>query len=188
MNADKRGLLIFSASLRLCVEFLIFARGSKPSALPEHGAQIREVALRAPERGPGVGLGVAVLPQKVVRRNLLEKAARLADDDFAAAAAVCREREGQGLLRAGDADVGQPALLLDVTLGEARVMRQQALLHAENEDMPELEALCRLQRHERDVVTGVVLAVFLEHADEGEPRHQVAQPRLVAFLARQPLY
>ena len=51
--------------------------------------------------------------------------------------------------RAGDADVGEPALLLDAALVDRARVREHAVLHADDEDDRELEALGVVQRHQR---------------------------------------
>ena len=51
--------------------------------------------------------------------------------------------------RARDADVGEPALLLDVALVDRARVREDAVLAADDEDDRELEALGVVQRHQR---------------------------------------
>ena len=56
----------------------------------------------------------------------------------------------------GDADVGEPALLLHlVGLGERPDVREHALLDADEEHDRELEPLGRVQRHQHDLVVVV---------------------------------
>ena len=62
-------------------------------------------------------------------------------------------RDEQAPHGAGDADVGEAALLLHlVGLGERPVVREDALLDADDEHRRELEALGRVQRHQHDLV------------------------------------
>ena len=93
-----------------------------------------------------------------VARDLEEEAGR---DGHEARAAAERAGHGMGqeeaLLRPGDPDVGQAALLLDLRR-PVRVERpgvgQDALLHAGDEDGPELQALRRVERDEGDPAAG----------------------------------
>ena len=60
------------------------------------------------------------------------------------------EREERAVLRARDADIREPALLLDALLVIERArVREHAVLHAGEEDDRELQALHRVQRDER---------------------------------------
>ena len=59
-------------------------------------------------------------------------------------------RQEEPPLGAGDADVGEPALLLELLLVvEGPAVREEALLEAGDEDDRELEALRRVKRDER---------------------------------------
>ena len=60
-----------------------------------------------------------------------------------------RAGEPEALAGAGDADVGEPALLLDVALLERARVREDALLAADDEDGVVLEPLGVVQRHQR---------------------------------------
>src|SRR5438874_1082197 len=65
--------------------------------------------------------------------------------------AAPRVRQEQALLRARDADVTQPAFLFELPrVGHRTHVREDALLHAGDEDDGELEALRDVQRHHRD--------------------------------------
>ena len=62
-----------------------------------------------------------------------------------------RPGEVQPLLGPGDADVGQPALLLQLArVAERAQVREDAVLQAGQEDDRELQALGGVQRHQRD--------------------------------------
>ena len=75
-------------------------------------------------------------------------------------------RQVQPPLRAGDADVREPALLLELLLVVERpAVREQALLEAGDEDDRELEALRRVERDQRHRI-GVALVRVLV-GDEG---------------------
>ena len=59
-------------------------------------------------------------------------------------------RQRQQLPRARHADVTEPALLLDPLLLDRAGVRKDALLHPDQVDGAELEALGVVQRHQRD--------------------------------------
>ena len=59
-------------------------------------------------------------------------------------------REVEPLLGTGEADVAEPPLLLDALLLDRARVREDALLHADEEHRAELEALRVVERHQRD--------------------------------------
>ena len=96
-------------------------------------------------------------------------------------AAVPVPRRGPGqvqpLLRAGDPDVGEPPLLLQLALvGQRPGVREHLLLHAGEEHHGELEALGGVQRHQRHHAA-VVLAVgdLVRVRDERDPLEEVGE-------------
>src|SRR5918997_704101 len=83
-------------------------------------------------------------------------------------------RERERLPRPRDADVGEPALLLEVLLIERAGVREGPLLHPDDEHVVELEPLRVVERHEGDAPPlggdGVLLRVerlLLQEAVEG---------------------
>ena len=97
----------------------------------------------------GLRIGLApVVPVEVVLGQLGQEAAGLGLDQLAVALAPPGQGEGQRLAGAGDADVGEPALLLDGVLLDAGAMGQQLLLHADQEDVGELQPLGGVQGHQ----------------------------------------
>ena len=67
-------------------------------------------------------------PAQVVLGELGQEARRLAVDGCARAPPAAAERQVQALLRAGDADVEEPPLFVDVTARDRLAVRQQTLL------------------------------------------------------------
>ncbi len=65
----------------------------------------------------------------------------------------------QRLLGAGDAHVHQAAFLGQVAFFHADLVRQGAVLAADDEDIAELQALGRVQAHQPHLVAAVVLVV-----------------------------
>ena len=80
-----------------------------------------------------------------------------------------------------DADVGEPALLLQlVGLGQRPGVREDPFLDADEEHDRELEALGRVQRHQHDlVVVGDVVGV----GDERDLLQELVEPRELAGRA-----
>ena len=74
---------------------------------------------------------------------------------------------GQLLLGAGDADIGQTALFLQICLGVfAHLAGEHPLLHANEEHIGEFQTLCRVDGHQDHLVSALVVAVNV--ADEGD--------------------
>ena len=82
--------------------------------------------------------------------------------------------------RARDADVGQAPLLLDPRLRDRARVRQQALLHADQEHVRELEPLGGVERHERHGVAAGLgpLVARLVAAREGQLLQEAVERRL----------
>ena len=84
-------------------------------------------------------------------------------------------RERQALLRARHADVGETPFLLDPLLLDRAHVREDPLLHADEEHRAELEALRVVDRHQRDerllvaqrVLVGVERDVLEEAGERG---------------------
>ena len=99
--------------------------------------------------------------------QLVEKAAGNGRPRFAPLEAIQRQRERQAALRAGDADVAEAAFFIDrrARLGDAAVVRQRALFHADHVDLAEFQALGGVKRHQGDGVAFelrfLVLVVFV---------------------------
>ena len=102
------------------------------------------------------------LPEEIFVRDLLEKAALFTEYPFAVAEALFCKRHHELLARAGDANVGEPAFLLDIFFLDAGAVRQQFLLHANKVDEREFQSLGCMQCHERDAVTVVLLVLAFE--------------------------
>ncbi|MNX81717.1 hypothetical protein D3C86_1134120 [compost metagenome] len=86
----------------------------------------------------------------------------------------------QALLGAGDAHVAQPALLLDlVGVIEGALVREEPLLHPDQEDHRELQALGRVQGHEGD---GLALGGLIRVRDQGRGQQEGPQRGVVALL------
>ena len=114
-----------------------------------------------PQRGrgrrPGRGLLVAV---GELHRDLVDEAAAQVPVAPAEEHPRARVREVELALRAGDPHVGEPPLLLEVARLDRAHVREHAVLEADDEDDPELEALGVVEGHQRDdalVVAQVVL-------------------------------
>ena len=73
----------------------------------------------------------------------------------------------QLLLGAGDADIGQTALFLQICLGVfAHLAGEHPLLHANEEHIGEFQTLCRVDGHQDHLVSALVVAVNV--ADKGD--------------------
>ncbi len=73
-------------------------------------------------------------------------------------------RNGQVLAGPGDPDIEEPALLLELArLGERAEVREDPLLQAHHEDRRILQALGRVQRHQRDAGAVAVQLVGVRH-------------------------
>ena len=79
---------------------------------------------------------------------------------FSRALAAPAPRQAQAPLRARQADVHEPALLVDIACGDRLAVRQHALLQSDQEDMRELEALGRVQGRQPDRVRLAALFAF----------------------------
>src|SRR5215212_741940 len=62
-------------------------------------------------------------------------------------------RERERLPRPRDPDVGEPPLLLEVVLVERTGVREGPFFHPDDEDVPELEPLGVVERHQRHAAT-----------------------------------
>src|SRR5574344_1378243 len=89
----------------------------------------------------GADLAFVPLPLQIVLRQLHQEAARLRSYRLAKLAPLLAQDEGQLGLSPGDAHIGQPPLLVDVILVDADLVRQQPLLHANQEHVGELQPL-----------------------------------------------
>ena len=87
-------------------------------------------------------------------------------------------RDVEPLPGPGEADVGQPALLLELgTVAERAGVREDPVLEAGEEHHRELQALGGVQRHQRDdavLVVGDLVGV----GDQRDPLEEVREPRL----------
>ena len=91
------------------------------------------------------------LPVEQVAGDLVEEARRRVVLRCTPRGADGRAREVEPLAGPGDADVGEAALLLELLgVAERAHVREDAVLEAGEEDDRELEALGRVQRHQRD--------------------------------------
>ena len=97
-----------------------------------------------------------------LRRDLQQEPARDAHPAAAPGRAPPGVREEQPALRAGDAHVREPALLLQLALVVQRpVVREHALLEARDEHDRELEALRGVERDQRDRVLLALVGVLV---------------------------
>ena len=125
-------------------------------------------------------LGSRTPPVDEVDRELVEEAAR----GVVAGRAPRGADEGPGdvepLLGAGDADVGEAALLLELGLVAQRALvGEDAVLEAGEEDDGELQALGGVQRHQghhAGVVAVRCVGDLVGVGDEGDPLEEVAEP------------
>ena len=92
--------------------------------------------------------------------DLLEERAGAAIHGAAELRAVRAVGDGEGFHRAGDADIEQPALLIDGALGFRALVRDESILGSEEEDVGELQALGGMQGDEGDAA-GIVFFVFI---------------------------
>eukprot|EP00961_Rhodomonas_salina_P250255 3382935-Rhodomonas_salina.1 len=92
--------------------------------------------------------------------------------------------EVEPVSRAGHADVGQPALLLQLTRVEhGAVVGKGALLHPDHEDRVELQALGRVHGHERHLGRGHCFTVLALPVYLRAVQHNLLQVSLQRFLA-----
>ena len=103
----------------------------------------------------------------ILRLDLAQEAAGL----VALGAAVEHPGDAVGdiqlLLGAGDADIGQTALFLQICLGVfAHLAGEHPLLHANEEHIGKFQTLCRVDGHQNHLVSALVVAVNV--ADEGD--------------------
>src|SRR5258705_4041730 len=93
----------------------------------------------------------------------------------------------QALLRARDADVHEPSLLVDVARIDRLAMRQHALLQPDEEYVRKFETFRRVQRRQPHGVDTLAIAAF-EHRDECNGLRQLEQIALVGLaFARKPV-
>ena len=117
----------------------------------------------------------------ILVRDLLEEARGREGLRLAVDRALARVRQVELALRARDADVAGAALFLDlIGVHERARMREEALLHADHEDNGELEALGRVQRHERHAV--VLDVGVVDVGDERELREEGLEVRVLLRL------
>ena len=124
---------------------------SSPVANESDGLGLRAPARRAAERPAGERLLLGALALDQLVGQLGEEARReagLAPGEHPAAARVCHP---EPLAGPRDADVGEPALLLLVSLLERARVREDALLAADDEDGVVLQALGVVEGHQRDL-------------------------------------
>ncbi len=107
----------------------------------------------------------------ILLRDLVHEAAAGIGRHRAIGAPRCGIGQIEALLRTGDCDIGEAALLLE-SCGIFLVpsMREDAFLHARDEDDRELQALCRVYCHERDGAGGA--AQGIEVAPQSQPFHE----------------
>jgi hypothetical protein len=121
----------------------------------------------------------------VVLRQFGDKAAGFTSLGFAGASALTAPGDMQRALGAGDADVHQSALFLDLPAVHAFTVRQDAFLHADQEHVAEFQPFRRVQGGKLDRVC-FLLAAF-QHAHQGDGLGELQQGGFVGLaLARQP--
>ena len=85
-------------------------------------------------------------------------------------------------MRARDADVAEPALFLETGgVVQRALVREEAVLHAAEEQQRELEAFRRVQRHQLHAVL-VRLGLAVAGLEHGE-RQELRERRQLAVLA-----
>src|SRR5215831_14368624 len=137
-----------AASSRVCRQPRVYASGTPDSAreqlleVPQTFGTRRLLARRL------VGGQRRARPAQVVLRELGQETRGLAFARLAPPLALPAIGKVKALLRARDADVHEPALLVDVARGDRFAMRQQAFLQPYEEHVRELEPLRRVQRRE----------------------------------------
>ena len=88
-------------------------------------------------------------------------------------------RQPQLLLGAGDADVEQAAFLVEAAFLQRHLVRQRAVLAADDEDVAELQPLGAVHRHQPHLVAGVALVGVREQC---ELRGEFAGARALAAV------
>src|ERR671911_970025 len=121
---------------------------------------VRDAAGTVRRAGHPPGLvGLRAAPVQQFRRDLVEEPRRRVVAGRSPGTAHDGPRQVQPLPGPSDADVGQPALFLELArLGERALVWKDAVLEAGEEHDGELQTLRRVQRHQRDDTT-VVLAL-----------------------------
>src|SRR5690606_31233834 len=157
--------------------------GAHAPAVLARPRRVERARLRAAAR---VDVARRLAPVDEIGGDLLQEPARHRDRDLAKLRARHGERQIQALAGAGDADVEQPALLLrPARLARRDAVRDEILLDAREEDRVELEALGRVQRHERDGARRVVEVVAVgDERDLGEEVDDRALGVVARELAR----
>ena len=113
-----------------------------------------------------------------VRGDLVEEPARRSVVGAAEQHATPRVAEVQPLLGPGDADVAEPAFLFElVGVAEAAHVREHAVFETDEEHDRELEALRRVQRHQRDrAQVGIGFVDVGDERDGFEERLHAVEP------------
>src|SRR5690606_7351450 len=135
-------------------------------------ADRREARVRPFRLAFGIGDRIRAIALHFGRGQLVEEAARCQPQLFAPALRLARVREPQRLLGPGDADIEQAPLLVEAALLEAGLVRQVAVLQADDEHEAELQALGRVQAHQPHLVAGIALVRVRE---QGEGRGEFAR-------------
>ena len=118
-------------------------------------------------RGRRSRLPSATLHERL--RDLVEEPARRVVLGRTAQRSAPRVGEVEPVHGAGDADVGEPALLLELErVRRGSEVREHAVLQADQEHVGELEALGRVQRHEHDGGLVLVLGDVIGVGDEAD--------------------
>src|SRR5690606_23816483 len=115
----------------------------------------------------GVGDRVGAVALQLGGRQFVQEAARRQAQLLAPALRLAGVRQPQRALRTGDADVEQAPFLVQATLLDAGLVRQVAVLDADDEHVVELQALGRVQAHQPDLVAGVALVGVREQRQCG---------------------
>src|SRR4051812_15375839 len=154
------------------------------------GRQIGDVlAWRDPALARGAVARPGRRPQALTLNVAVGQLVEEARGEVVVAAAVehprARVQQGQAFPGAGHADVAEPPLLLDPLLLDRAGVREDPLLHPDQVDDAELEALRVVERHERDergvAADRVLVGVERDLLEEGREGRVL---RLLAPLAR----
>ena len=172
LGISRAGLALEAASARSAAELKL----RRPASV---GVPRRvEPPLRSRAAPAGLLRG-RTAPVDEVDRELVEEAAGRVVAGRAPRGADEGPGDVEALLRAGETDVGEAALLLELGLvAERALVGEDAVLEAGEEDDRELEALGRVERHQRDdpgVVAVRGVGDLVGVGDQGDPLEEVAE-------------
>src|SRR5690349_858110 len=133
------------------------AQDARLGRVPEQLPDRRKASAGALLLAFGVGDRVGAVALQLGGRQFVQEPARRQPQLLAPALDFLRVRQPQRALGAGDADVEQAPLLVQPALLDAGLVRQVAVVHADDEHVAELQALGRVQAHQPHLVAGIAL-------------------------------